>query len=34
MTPVGSVSIGFVDTFISEEGDDNQPVIFSLGGGF
>jgi len=34
MTPVGSVSIGFVDTFISEEGDDVQPVLFSLGGGF
>ena len=34
LTPVGAVSVGFVDTFISEEGDDTQPVIFSLGGSF
>ena len=34
MTPVGSVSIGFVNAFKSEEGDSTQPVIFSLGGGF
>ena len=34
LTPVGSVTVGFVDTFISKEGDDTQPVIFSLGGSF
>ena len=34
LTPVGAVSVGFVDTFISEEVDDTQPVIFSLGGSF
>ena len=34
LTPVGAVSVGFVDTFISKEGDDTQPVIFSLGGSF
>ena len=34
MTPVGGVSIGFVDTFKSKTGDDTQPVIFSLGGTF
>ena len=34
MTPVGAVSIGFVDAFKSEEGDNTQPVIFSLGGSF
>ena len=34
MTPVGSVTVGFVNAFKSEEGDDTQPVVFSLGGGF
>ena len=33
-TPVGAVSMGFVDTFKSKEGDDTKPVIFSLGGAF
>tara|TARA_Y100001936_G_scaffold233063_1_gene258603 strand:+ start:1317 stop:3653 length:2337 start_codon:yes stop_codon:yes gene_type:complete len=33
-TPVGAVSIGFVDAFKSKEGDDTKPVIFSLGGAF
>ena len=33
-TPVGAVSIGFVDTFKSKTGDDTKPVIFSLGGAF
>ena len=33
-TPVGAVSIGFVDAFKSKTGDDTQPVIFSLGGAF
>ncbi len=33
-TPVGAVSIGFVDTFKSKTGDDTKPVIFSLGGTF
>ena len=33
-TPVGGVSMGFVDTFKSKEGDDTKPVIFSLGGAF
>ena len=33
-TPVGAVSLGFVDTFKSKEGDDTKPVIFSLGGAF
>ena len=33
-TPVGAVSLGFVDTFKSKDGDDTQPVIFSLGGAF
>ena len=33
-TPVGAVSLGFVDAFKSKEGDDTKPVIFSLGGAF
>ena len=33
-TPVGAVSMGFVDTFKSKSGDDTKPVIFSLGGAF
>jgi len=33
-TPVGAVSIGFVDAFKSKAGDDTKPVIFSLGGAF
>ena len=33
-TPVGAVSLGFVDTFKSKEGDDTKPIIFSLGGAF
>ena len=34
LTPIGGVSVGFVDTFKSKEGDDTQPVIFQLGGNF
>jgi outer membrane protein insertion porin family len=33
-TPVGAVSMGFVDTFKSKDGDDTKPIIFSLGGAF
>ncbi len=33
-TPVGAVSMGFVDTFKSKTGDDTKPIIFSLGGAF
>ena len=33
-SPVGAVAVGFVDTFKSKDGDDTQPVIFSLGGAF
>ena len=33
-TPVGAVSLGFVDAFKSKEGDDTKPIIFSLGGAF
>ena len=33
-TPVGAVSIGFVDAFKSKTGDDTKPIIFSLGGAF
>jgi outer membrane protein insertion porin family len=33
-TPVGAVSMGFVDAFKSKDGDDTQPIIFSLGGAF
>ena len=33
-TPVGAVTIGFVDAFKSKTGDDTKPVIFSLGGAF
>ena len=33
-TPVGAVSMGFVETFKSKEGDDTQPIVFQLGGNF
>ena len=33
-TPVGAVSVGFVDVFKSKTGDDTKPIIFSLGGAF
>ena len=33
-TPVGAVSMGFVDTFKSKAGDDTKPIIFSLGGAY
>tara|TARA_B100000674_G_scaffold448478_1_gene416903 strand:- start:118 stop:2454 length:2337 start_codon:yes stop_codon:yes gene_type:complete len=33
-TPVGAVSVGFVDAFKSKDGDDTKPIIFSLGGAF
>ena len=33
-TPVGAVSMGFVETFKSKEGDDTKPIRFSLGGAF
>jgi len=33
-TPVGAVSMGFVETFKSKTGDDTKPIIFSLGGAF
>ena len=33
-TPVGAVSVGFVDVFKSKDGDDTKPIIFSLGGAF
>tara|TARA_Y100000389_G_scaffold141137_1_gene138979 strand:+ start:4566 stop:6902 length:2337 start_codon:yes stop_codon:yes gene_type:complete len=33
-TPVGAVSVGFVDAFKSKTGDDTKPIIFSLGGAF
>ena len=34
LTPIGGVSVGFVSTINSQEGDDTQPVIFQLGGAF
>jgi outer membrane protein insertion porin family len=34
LTPIGGVSVGFVSTINSKEGDDTQPVIFQLGGAF
>ena len=34
LTPIGAVSVGFVSTINSKEGDDTQPVIFQLGGNF
>ena len=33
-TPVGAVSVGFVNTFKSKTGDDTKPLIFTLGGAF
>ena len=33
-TPVGAVSMGFVNTFKSKAGDDTKPIIFSLGGAY
>ena len=34
VTPVGAVTVGFVNTFKSKTGDDTQPVVFQLGGSF
>ena len=34
LTPIGGVTVGFVDTLKSKEGDDTQPVVFQLGGAF
>ena len=34
LTPIGGVSVGFVNTINEQEGDDVQPVIFQLGGAF
>ena len=34
VTPVGAVTVGFVDAFKSKTGDDTQPVVFQLGGSF
>jgi len=34
LTPIGGVSVGFVQALNSELGDDTQPVIFQLGGNF
>ena len=34
LTPIGGVSVGFVNTINEQEGDDVQPVIFQLGGNF
>ena len=34
LTPIGGVSVGFVNTINEQEGDDVQPVIFQLGGDF
>ncbi len=34
LTPIGGVSIGFVNAINDKEGDDVQPVIFQLGGAF
>ena len=34
LTPIGGVSVGFVNTINDQEGDDTQPVIFQLGGAF
>ena len=34
LTPVGRVSIGFVDILKEKVGDDTQPVVFQLGGTF
>ena len=34
LTPIGGVTVGFVDTLKSKEGDDTQQVVFQLGGNF
>ena len=34
LTPIGGVSVGFVNPINDQEGDDTQPVIFQLGGAF
>ena len=34
LTPIGGVTVGFVDTLKSQEGDDTQEVVFQLGGNF
>lgn len=34
LTPVGAVTVGFVDTLKTKEGDDTQPIVFQLGGNF
>ena len=34
LTPIGGVTVGFVDTLKSELGDDTQEVVFQLGGNF
>ena len=34
LTPIGGVTVGFVDTLKSKEGDDTQPIVFQLGGNF
>jgi outer membrane protein insertion porin family len=34
LTPIGGVSVGFVNSVNEQEGDDTQPVIFQLGGSF
>ena len=34
ITPVGAITLGFVDVLKSKEGDDTQPVVFQLGGSF
>jgi outer membrane protein insertion porin family len=34
LTPIGGVTVGFVDTLNSKEGDDTQPIVFQLGGNF
>ena len=34
LTPIGNVTVGFVNAFKKKDGDDTQPVVFSLGGSF
>ena len=34
LTPIGGVTVGFVDTLKTKEGDDTQQVVFQLGGNF
>ena len=34
LTPIGGVTVGFVDTLKTKDGDDTQPVVFQLGGNF